>query len=561
MAAVVGVASLAGIALWLYITSDKNPDAGSNRRGRRRTGTRSRIRNTDGVENVEEPEKADHLDDKSVDISQKLGSEDARVNRIVNNARPPTPGHQTVESPSSSRNHRPETPPKATDSVATSTSDINDAKLISVSTTAPAPLSPALLAAVGADLPSTGASDSSTTRPATVEQEAVLVDDGSPVLVDDGSPVFSTTPATTEADMSSDAASNSPTPQQAAKKEQQNSTVIDDGLPAPEEPNNDPTSLQDVLKWERLCNNAGHMEIQIFVHADIVGRFIGRNGRSIKQLQAAGARVSFTDGANQDRSQGRLCNISGELEAVRLVLKTVAERFPSAAAYQILTRNRPSNMKIYRCVPCPHPGFVEWPEVQQVDVNIVNINTPDCFHVQLPKGGSVRQLNDMHTVMTAFYQQAKDFVKEGVAEFTPGSYCACHVKEDWIRGRVVSAEETDAVNVELLDFGPIVSIPLSHLHPLRLVFIKFVEFTITMESWLPYSKPSRKLHWHFLDIWYQFLIIILLRLHVPYLRDLCPLLNSTLSAWYIAEIQVSLDLCLVIVPYFFCCFHCTFQCR
>lgn len=232
--------------------------------------------------------------------------------------------------------------------------------------------------------------------------------------------------------------------------------------------------LPGVDHWEDLphVSDFTPQTIQVFVASDLVGRFIGRNGHYIKQLQQTGASVALSNQGGYGRNVNRMCTISGGRAAVKQVMAQVAERFPSIAAFQIGMSRFDGN---YRRLPCPNPGVVQWPSSQQlVDVNIVSIDSPHCFHVHLPKDGSVRQLNDLNAAMKAFYPQRLPAINIGMedlraaGDLTAGHFCAVQVRGDWLRGRITSTELPESkLEVLLMDFGSHVAVNRSDIRVLR----------------------------------------------------------------------------------------------
>lgn len=221
---------------------------------------------------------------------------------------------------------------------------------------------------------------------------------------------------------------------------------------------------------------------------DLVGRFIGKQGRNIKALMADsnGAHVYVNQ---KNLSKDALivpCTVQGTAEQVEQALQIIDSKYPEVDVPPRSTSSDPSGLlgKQSPLFSSPQVEKESW-EIDLLPAVIPSspfkamvsyIESLD--RVWLVDYYKSSQLDDQHQSMSYSYCCAvvtrKDsFSAKEEDKALIGKYCAVRVSDiHWLRGKVARFSD-DGVNfeVQLMDYGSTVIVPSSAIRPLRWVGI------------------------------------------------------------------------------------------
>ena len=220
---------------------------------------------------------------------------------------------------------------------------------------------------------------------------------------------------------------------------------------------------------------------------DLVGRFIGKQGRNIKALMADsnGAHVYVNQ---KNLSKDALivpCTVQGTAEQVEQALQIIDSKYPEVEV--------PLRATARTEVPCPvskqspSPLFTSLQlEKESWDTELLPAVIPSSpfkamvsyieslDRVWLVDYHSSSKLDEQHQSMSYSYCYAVVMTKESLPTGEPdksiiGKFCAVRVSDiHWLRGKVTRFSD-DGVNfeVQLMDYGSTVIVPSSAIRPLR----------------------------------------------------------------------------------------------
>ena len=220
---------------------------------------------------------------------------------------------------------------------------------------------------------------------------------------------------------------------------------------------------------------------------DLVGRFIGKQGRNIKAL------MTDSNGAHVYVNQKNLpkealivpCTVQGTAEQVEQALQIIDSKYPEVDVPLRASSNETTTPLAKQSPLFPFP----LPEKESWDTELLPAAIPSSpfkamvsyieslDRVWLVDYRKSSQLDDQHQSMSYTYCYPGAMRKEGIAAEKEedrqliGKFCAVRVSDiHWLRGKVTRFSD-DAVNfeVQLMDYGSTVIVPSSAIRPLRYV--------------------------------------------------------------------------------------------
>ena len=253
-------------------------------------------------------------------------------------------------------------------------------------------------------------------------------------------------------------------------------------------------SMPGVIKQDRI-------RVILQLPKDLVGRFIGKQGRNIKALMADsnGAHVYVNQKNLPKEALIVPCTVQGTADQVELALQIIDSKYPEidvpvrgGGAYgKATTSSRPQQSPMYgSSIQLESPLFnsalqleeESWDnEVEPAMVPsspfkamVSYIETLD--RVWLVPQRQSAQLDDQHQSMSYTYCYAAVVKGDGLSakdddKALIGKCCAVRVSDiHWLRGKV-SQRNDDGVNfqVHLMDYGSTAVVPPSAIRPLRWV--------------------------------------------------------------------------------------------
>lgn len=231
------------------------------------------------------------------------------------------------------------------------------------------------------------------------------------------------------------------------------------------------------------------IKVTIQIPKDLVGRFIGKQGRNIKSLMVD------SDGAHVYLNQKNLpkeattvpCYIQGSSLQVEQALKLIEIKFPDIEIPSQLDSVpfSPYSFTSPMCSPQTNeeawnadlkPAVVPSSPFYAMVSYIESLERVWLVHYE---SGSDR-LDELHQNMSYMYCYAAvvgtdlGHVEEGNKEVV-GKYCAVKVSDiHWLRGYVTRlSDDGDSYEVKLVDYGSSVIVPPTALKPLRFVLSGF----------------------------------------------------------------------------------------
>lgn len=218
---------------------------------------------------------------------------------------------------------------------------------------------------------------------------------------------------------------------------------------------------------------------------DLVGRFIGKQGRNIKALMAD------SNGAHVYVNQKNLpkdalivpCTVQGTAEQVEQALQIIDSKYPEVEVPLRATSRSEASSQLSK----PSPLFAS-PQLEKEswDTELVPTVVPSSpfkamvsyieslDRVWLVDYHSSSQLDEQHQSMSYAYCYAVVMRKESLPvedddKSIINKFCAVRVSDiHWLRGKVTRFSD-DGVNfeVQLMDYGSTVIVPVSAIRPLR----------------------------------------------------------------------------------------------
>lgn len=256
----------------------------------------------------------------------------------------------------------------------------------------------------------------------------------------------------------------------------QRSTLANSSLHSPK---TDPQSPDSGIKSTPLLpqSSAQRVKITIQIPKDLVGRFIGKQGRNIKalMLESNGAHVYVNQRNLPTDPMSVPCYIQGSTSQVDEALKIISSKFPEI--------DPPDLVDAVHCTPIsplfgsPPPDREMWmTELRPATVpsspfHAVVTYIESLNRVWLVAYSSNKQLEELHQSMSYYYSyiigsSSVPHVEEGDLV---GKHCAVKVSDiHWLRGHVTKLSD-EGVNFEvrLVDYGSTVIVPPTAIKPLR----------------------------------------------------------------------------------------------
>lgn len=217
---------------------------------------------------------------------------------------------------------------------------------------------------------------------------------------------------------------------------------------------------------------------------DLVGRFIGKQGRNIKALMAD------SNGAHVYVNQKNLpkdalivpCTVQGTAEQVEQALQIIDSKYPEI---DVPPQGRSGSIGINSQESPLFSSAAQqereswYTELQPAVIPgspfkamVSYIETLD--RVWLVDYSKSSQLDDQHQSMSYTYCYAAVMRREGLSSKDEekallGKYCAVRVSDiHWLRGKVNKlSDDGDNFEVQLMDYGSTVLVPASAIRPLR----------------------------------------------------------------------------------------------
>ena len=223
---------------------------------------------------------------------------------------------------------------------------------------------------------------------------------------------------------------------------------------------------------------------------DLVGRFIGKQGRNIKALMADsnGAHVYVNQKNLPKEALIVPCTVQGTAEQVEQALQIIDSKYPEV---DVPPRGRSGSIAGsigggITAQESPLLSSIAQQERESWDVELQPAVVPSSpfkamvsyietlDRVWLVDYSKSSQLDDQHQSMSYTYCYGAVTRREGVSSKEEekallGKYCAVRVSDiHWLRGKVEKVSE-DGTNfeVQLMDYGSTVLVPASAIRPLR----------------------------------------------------------------------------------------------
>ena len=222
---------------------------------------------------------------------------------------------------------------------------------------------------------------------------------------------------------------------------------------------------------DTMAIRGGRVRATVYLPIDIVGRFIGRQGRNIKSLMSESGAQIHVQQKNLAKDASLIpCVIQGTQQQISSALDLVLLRHPEVSlAPQFTSTYFKSNDKQsetddtswehdLKCMPNPSATFLA------IVTYIEKLN-----RVWLVPYNSTQLLEDLHHSMSQSYSCSKpDDTRQDEVDIVK-KYCSVRVSDEyWLRGHVIKeVEEGLSYEVKLMDYGSSVIVTLTSIRPLR----------------------------------------------------------------------------------------------
>ena len=232
------------------------------------------------------------------------------------------------------------------------------------------------------------------------------------------------------------------------------------------------------------------IKVTIQIPKDLVGRFIGKQGRNIKTLMvdSDGAHVYLNQKNLPKEAAAVPCYIQGSTSQVEQALKLIEVKFPDIEIPSQLDSVPFSPHSFTSPMYSPQTNEEAW----NADLKPAVIPSSPFYAMVsyieslervwlVPYENGSDHLDDLHQNMSYMYCYAAvvgtdlGHVEEGDWEVV-GKYCAVKVSDiHWLRGHVTRlSDDGDSYEVQLVDYGSSVIVPATALKPLRFVCSAFI---------------------------------------------------------------------------------------
>ena len=215
------------------------------------------------------------------------------------------------------------------------------------------------------------------------------------------------------------------------------------------------------------------IKVTILIPKDLVGRFIGKQGRNIKTLMSDSSAHVYINQRNIAAEATEVpCYVQGNSTQVDHALKLISIKFPGIEIPNWLDEGFASQSTLgYTPFGSPAQGNDSWDtELKPFAV------PPSPFYAIVSYIESLRrvwlvsyenrtQLDELHRSMSYFYSSATSAAPE---DNLVGKYCAVKVSDiHWLRGYMTKfIEEEVNYEVQLVDYGSSVIVPPMAIKPL-----------------------------------------------------------------------------------------------
>ena len=216
----------------------------------------------------------------------------------------------------------------------------------------------------------------------------------------------------------------------------------------------------------------GRVRATLQLPVDVIGRFIGRQGRNIKTLMSeSGAQIHVQQKSLTKDSLFVPCIVQGTQSQINTAIDLILTRHPEVS-FSIpppLPPLPPVNTvgKINDIQNEPNWDYTIEPSQCPSDVFLGIVTYIEKLNrLWLVPYTSTQLLETLHQSMSRNYTVEDS----GAAKTTPtlGKHCAVRVSDDyWLRGRVAKAIDESSYEIQLTDYGSSVIVPGSSIKPLK----------------------------------------------------------------------------------------------
>jgi hypothetical protein len=242
----------------------------------------------------------------------------------------------------------------------------------------------------------------------------------------------------------------------------------------------DSNSLPAMYRKDRI-------RVLLQIPRNVVGRFIGKQGRNIKALMQAsnGAHVYVNQKNLPKDAQIVTCTVQGTSVQIKDAMNIISAKYPDIPlpAYpNSIVGAEGDLMQYISSIPSPRFGASvqngdPWEvELLPAIIPLTSFSATVCYlesvtDIWMVSKEKSMELDDLHQNMSYIFCST-DFgrinVKEG-DEAMLGKFCAVRVSEiHWLRGRVSRfGDDPGSYEVQLLDYGSIVVVPPPAIRTLR----------------------------------------------------------------------------------------------
>lgn len=236
-----------------------------------------------------------------------------------------------------------------------------------------------------------------------------------------------------------------------------------------------------------LVSRKDRVHVGLQIPRNLVGRFIGKQGRNIKSLMQGsnGAHVYINQKNLPKDAQVVLCTVQGTSVQIKDAMNIIASKYPEivippysntivSGEGGLLHHMSPISSPHF-CVPAQNgdpwevellPAVVPQSSFSAMICYLESVT--DVWLVSCEKSVELDELHQSMSVVYCYTDYGLVNIKEG-DESLLGKYCAVRVSEiHWLRGRLSRfGDDPGSYEVQLVDYGSIVLVPPSAIKTLR----------------------------------------------------------------------------------------------